>query len=366
MQRGANEFNPSNCASATAEGVRTNHTLEVQRQRTPGGLSEHKSTPFIYHQPVAPSLPQAFPLDPPACILNNNASATPPLYTFLTSKALATSQIFWPSWSTHLMCATGSQNQRPDYSRILLECGLAVIRIPIAEGFAPQKGIKEVNEVLNQVIQSYTVQGIDVLCHCRGGVGRAGLVACCCMLKIGLINRPSLISDPSNHAPLADYPHHQANHQTIASFNFQDQFHFHHHQPQPQPHPPDIFSFVDSTRLSPKNSVLGQVEKVIEVIRRHKAGLATRGCQDLGLTPNQRKRKSSKPNPEKGQATSSIDKEPKRTKHDRQPISSLPSDASPDLIGTSLRDRITNPTIGDNRSSGTLVAHTSGTADTQA
>ncbi|OAV98482.1 hypothetical protein PTTG_09015 [Puccinia triticina 1-1 BBBD Race 1] len=238
MQRGANDFNPSNCASATAEGVRTNRTLEVQRQRTPGGLSEHRSTPFIHHQPVAPSLPQAFPLDPPACILDNNASATPPLYTFLTSKALATSQIFWPSWSTHLMCATGSQNQRPDYSRILLECGLAVIRIPIAEGFAPQKGIKEVNEVLNQ---------------------------------IGLINRPSLISDPSNHAPLADYPHHQANHQTIASFNFQDQFHFHHHQPQPQPHPPDIFSFVDGTRLAPKNSVLGQVEKVIEVIRRRQS-----------------------------------------------------------------------------------------------
>ncbi|WAR60574.1 hypothetical protein PtB15_9B513 [Puccinia triticina] len=54
------------------------------------------------------------------------------------------------------------------------------------------------------------------------------------MLKIGLINRPSLISNPSNHAPLADYPHHQANHQTI-------------------------------------NSVLGQVEKVIEVIRRRKS-----------------------------------------------------------------------------------------------
>ncbi|WAR52746.1 hypothetical protein PtB15_2B171 [Puccinia triticina] len=87
------------------------------------------------------------------------------------------------------------------------------------------------------------------------------------MLKIGLINRPSLISDPSNHAPSADYPHHQANHQTIASFNFQDQFHFHHHQP----HLPDIFSFVDGTRLAPKNSVLGQVEKVIEVIRRRQS-----------------------------------------------------------------------------------------------
>ncbi|WAQ92874.1 hypothetical protein PtA15_17A356 [Puccinia triticina] len=169
----------------------------------------------------------------------------------------------------------------PDYSRISLECGLAVIRIPIAEGFAPQKGIKEVNEVLDQVIQSYTARGIDVLCHCRGGVGRAGLVACCWMLKIGLINRPSLISDPSNHAPSADYPHYQANHQTIASSNFQDQFHFHHHQPQPQPHPPDVFSFVDGNRLAPKNSVLGQVEKVIEVIRRRRSPKAIETPQQV-------------------------------------------------------------------------------------
>ncbi|EFP75415.1 hypothetical protein PGTUg99_022320 [Puccinia graminis f. sp. tritici] len=172
----------------------------------------------------------------------------------------------------------------PDYSRISLECGLSVIRIPIAEGFAPQKGIKEVNEVLDQVIKTYTTQGIDVLCHCRGGVGRAGLVACCWMLKIGLINKPSLISDPSNHLPTADY-HHPNQQAGFTTSNFQDQFHYqshqHPHQQQQQAPVHDVFSFVDGHQLAPKNSVLGQVEKVIEVIRRRRSPKAIETPQQV-------------------------------------------------------------------------------------
>ncbi|KNZ58832.1 hypothetical protein VP01_1852g4 [Puccinia sorghi] len=167
----------------------------------------------------------------------------------------------------------------PEYSRISLECGLSVIRIPIAEGFAPQNGIKEVNEVLDEVIKNYTVLGIDVLCHCRGGVGRAGLVACCWMLKIGLINKPSLIADPSNHTSSTDCD--QSKKSSFDTSNYQDQYNFHqsHHQHQHQQHHhhpqvpgSDIFSFVDGHQLAPKNSVLGQVEKVIEVIRRRRRG----------------------------------------------------------------------------------------------
>ena len=37
-----------------------------------------------------------------------------------------------------------------------------------------------------RVIREYTLRGINVLAHCRGGVGRAGLVACCWMLLLGL------------------------------------------------------------------------------------------------------------------------------------------------------------------------------------
>ena len=39
---------------------------------------------------------------------------------------------------------------------------------------------------MTRLITAYTLKGINVLCHCRGGVGRAGLVACCWMLKLGL------------------------------------------------------------------------------------------------------------------------------------------------------------------------------------
>jgi protein-tyrosine phosphatase len=39
---------------------------------------------------------------------------------------------------------------------------------------------------LVHVIKTYTMQGIPILTHCRGGVGRAGLIACCWVLKLGL------------------------------------------------------------------------------------------------------------------------------------------------------------------------------------
>jgi protein tyrosine phosphatase len=39
---------------------------------------------------------------------------------------------------------------------------------------------------MTRLINVYTLKGVNVLCHCRGGVGRAGLVACCWMLKMGL------------------------------------------------------------------------------------------------------------------------------------------------------------------------------------
>lgn len=53
------------------------------------------------------------------------------------------------------------------------------------EGFAPLTPAM-LDEHLEKVIQAYTLRGVPVLAHCRGGVGRAGLVACCWMLKLGL------------------------------------------------------------------------------------------------------------------------------------------------------------------------------------
>lgn len=127
----------------------------------------------------------------------------------------------------------------PEYQAVASACGLAVIRIPMAEGFAPHKGVDEIDRVIRIVLENWTMKGYDVLCHCRGGVGRAGLVACCWMLKIGLINKP-------NHELEHDPPRME-----LASFNSATK--------AQTPHP------------VPRNSVLVQVEKVIEVIRRRRS-----------------------------------------------------------------------------------------------
>jgi hypothetical protein len=57
--------------------------------------------------------------------------------------------------------------------------------IPLPEGLAPLSP-KSLDADLDRIIERYTLLGISVLVHCRGGVGRAGLFACCWMLKLGL------------------------------------------------------------------------------------------------------------------------------------------------------------------------------------
>ncbi|KAH8924214.1 phosphatases II [Atractiella rhizophila] len=67
------------------------------------------------------------------------------------------------------------------------EFGLRIVRIPMIEGGAPegQEGIERVDEIVSMVVKDYTLKGKNVLAHCRGGVGRAGLMACCWLAKMG-------------------------------------------------------------------------------------------------------------------------------------------------------------------------------------
>lgn len=58
--------------------------------------------------------------------------------------------------------------------------------LPMPEGLCPLS-VKAMSIHMDRVIQGYTLQGRHVLVHCRGGVGRAGLVACTWMLKLGLV-----------------------------------------------------------------------------------------------------------------------------------------------------------------------------------
>ena len=62
---------------------------------------------------------------------------------------------------------------------------IRVRSIPLPEGLTPLSP-KSLDADLDRIIEMYTLQGISVLVHCRGGVGRAGLFACCWMLKLGL------------------------------------------------------------------------------------------------------------------------------------------------------------------------------------
>lgn len=73
----------------------------------------------------------------------------------------------------------------PEYSQAARELGLDILRIPIPEGLAPAS-LEQFDTHLTRLISVYTLAGVPVLAHCRGGVGRAGLVACCWMLKLGL------------------------------------------------------------------------------------------------------------------------------------------------------------------------------------
>lgn len=65
--------------------------------------------------------------------------------------------------------------------------GVMVIRYPIKEGFAPPLAdLVAFQRDIIQQISKLTASGRNVLTHCRGGIGRAGLVACCWLLEMGM------------------------------------------------------------------------------------------------------------------------------------------------------------------------------------
>jgi len=58
-------------------------------------------------------------------------------------------------------------------------------RLPTPEGLAPLTPAS-LDIHLTDLINTFTLRGVPVLIHCRGGVGRAGVVACCWLIKLGL------------------------------------------------------------------------------------------------------------------------------------------------------------------------------------
>ncbi|KAG1769322.1 phosphatases II, partial [Suillus occidentalis] len=97
-----------------------------------------------------------------------------------------------------------------DYVSCAHRAGMDILRIPLPEGLAPLSP-QSLDESLTKLIDGYTLRGASILVHCRGGLGRAGLVACCWALKIGLcgwINvdlavAPSPIPNPNPNPSLS-------------------------------------------------------------------------------------------------------------------------------------------------------------------
>ncbi|KAF8891678.1 protein-tyrosine phosphatase-like protein [Infundibulicybe gibba] len=72
-----------------------------------------------------------------------------------------------------------------NYSSAAKTAGIDILRIPIPEGLAPPTPAV-LDARLAELIDRYTLHGVPVLVHCRGGVGRAGVFACCWVAKLGL------------------------------------------------------------------------------------------------------------------------------------------------------------------------------------
>jgi protein-tyrosine phosphatase len=62
--------------------------------------------------------------------------------------------------------------------------GIAVVPLPIRDGHVPPDP-EAVAEVVESV-RAATARGADVVVHCRGGMGRTGTIAACCLVAEGM------------------------------------------------------------------------------------------------------------------------------------------------------------------------------------
>lgn len=63
------------------------------------------------------------------------------------------------------------------YQACAASLGLDVLRLPTPEGLAPLDPTV-IDSHLERIIETYTLNGVNVLVHCRGGVGRVGALLC--------------------------------------------------------------------------------------------------------------------------------------------------------------------------------------------
>ncbi|KAF9926357.1 hypothetical protein FBU30_004021 [Linnemannia zychae] len=105
----------------------------------------------------------------------------------------------------------------PKYLEAANRHGIDVIRIPMVEGSTPYS-FAEMDRVLDRMDET-TRKGQYVLVHCRGGVGRAAVVACCWLLRLRYFKDHREVIDwvRAQRSPKAIETREQA--QFVAGFN---------------------------------------------------------------------------------------------------------------------------------------------------
>ncbi|RDB24873.1 hypothetical protein Hypma_008087 [Hypsizygus marmoreus] len=143
-----------------------------------------------------------------------------------------------------------------EYENSAKSNGIDVLRIPTPEGLAPLAPTF-LDAHLTKVINTYTLRGIPVLVHCRGGVGRAGVIACCWLIRLGLCGwvEPGDIASHSLHSPAP----------SLAQCN---DFGGRHSGPV-APALPAIIS--QSNMTATRKDTIQFVEKIIAVVRRRRS-----------------------------------------------------------------------------------------------
>mmetsp|Transcript_37903 Transcript_37903/g.33922 ORF Transcript_37903/g.33922 Transcript_37903/m.33922 type:complete len:177 (+) Transcript_37903:56-586(+) len=73
------------------------------------------------------------------------------------------------------------------YKKACQKYGIELLVYPIVEMAAPPNKPGEFDSMVIKPILEKLVNRKRVICHCRGGIGRAGTIASCLLLKLGLV-----------------------------------------------------------------------------------------------------------------------------------------------------------------------------------
>ncbi|TIB43200.1 hypothetical protein E3P86_00023 [Wallemia ichthyophaga] len=101
----------------------------------------------------------------------------------------------------HELSLLGTSWEQYSYSAARL--GLSILRFPMPEGLHPPN-IHDFYDRIDLLLHEYTFAGRNVLAHCRGGVGRASLIACAWILRMGLVKG---LLTPSSQLVTSEYNH---------------------------------------------------------------------------------------------------------------------------------------------------------------